>query len=840
MTPRSPDGADSQSNADLIAAARRQAERLGDGSASPGVAARGAGDGPPAALWRGRYQNLREFGRGGQGIVYTATQAGTKRTVAIKVLRDGPFTTPRDRARFEREVEILGGLRHPSIVTVIESGCELGCDYVVMDFIPGEPLDAFVRKNAAAPPSARGRRRDALRGTIELFARVCDAVNAAHLAGVVHRDLKPSNVRVTPDGAPYVLDFGLAKSTRGASDGSSAATETGQFLGTLPYASPEQAAGEPQVDIRTDVYSLGVILYQLLTGRFPYEVRGSSRELASRIASAPPASARGLNPAIGHELETILQRALAKEPERRYQSAGALSADLRRYVANEPIEAKRDSSAYLARKLLARHAALVGAASLLIAIVAVGLTVSLWLWRDAARQRDRAQLAEAAEQQRSRQLAAALQTEGEARQQAESSAAEADEIRDFVLSLFKAADPAQTGGKTLTLREALDRGAKRLLDAKLEERPALRAAFCDALGEAYQSLGAYPEADAYFEQALALLTSQQPEDSEAVLRARLQRVELLVLRGRYDEARSLADGMAETVMRESADFPLLAARHALQRGVALRELGRLDDSEAALDAALRGFIEHDAGDGLLGVANNALAVLYLRQKRYEQADVQFATAHEQIVRAHGPDHPDAATIINNRGTCRFYLGQFAEAEPLFSAAAEAFRRLYGDDHPLTTTAENNRVALLRKLNRPDDAEALALDVLARRQATLEPDHPELATSLNNLGLIYADARRFAEAEAVFREALDIRLRSMPAGHAAIAEARRKVGVALLRQSRFEEAEPLLYEAYCEFSALGSAGAAERDRVIRDLVDLYNEWGRPDDAAAWSARRGSPA
>jgi WD40 repeat protein/tRNA A-37 threonylcarbamoyl transferase component Bud32 len=317
------------------------------------------------------YQILREIHRGGQGVVYQALQRATKRKVAIKVLREGPFASKRDKARFEREVEVLGQLHHPNIVGIHDSGTASGQFYFVMDYIPGQPLDVWL---------ASGQR--SIEDTLRLFSRVCEAVNAAHLRGIIHRDLKPGNIRIDGNGEPHVLDFGLAKTAAGTDV--SAMTMTGQFMGSMPWASPEQAEGLPEkIDTRTDVYSLGVILYQMLTGKFPYEVIGNMRDVLDRIMKADPVRPSTVRRQINDEVETIVLKCLSKERDRRYQTAGEIARDIHRYLVGEPIEAKRDSALYVIRKSLRRYrwVAMTGVA--FVALIMTALTVSLGLWKTA-------------------------------------------------------------------------------------------------------------------------------------------------------------------------------------------------------------------------------------------------------------------------------------------------------------------------------------------------------------------------------------------------------------------------------------------------------------------------
>ena len=332
------------------------------------------------------YKIVREIHRGGQGIVYQAIQASTRRKVAVKVLLEGPFAGPNAKRRFEREISVVGSLRHPNIVPIFDSGVTRGGYYFAMEYVRGAPLAQFVRDSKLT-----------VNDTLKLFHKVCLAVDHAHQKGIIHRDLKPSNILVDSNGEPRVLDFGLARVGAQEVDDPEAQplSLTGQVMGTLAYMSPEQAAGRPdQVDMRGDVYTLGVILYQLLTDAYPYDVKSQMAEVLKNILEAEPVRPRAKRAEIDDEVETIALKCLSKDKQRRYDTAGALGRDIGRYLAGDAIEAKRDSAIYVLRKALRRYKMVATVGAAFVSLVLVALVVSLGFWRMAVVERDRATGAE--------------------------------------------------------------------------------------------------------------------------------------------------------------------------------------------------------------------------------------------------------------------------------------------------------------------------------------------------------------------------------------------------------------------------------------------------------------
>ena len=406
-----------------------------EGTGSPGAREGIPGEvthGSPVRV--GSYKIVSVLGRGGLGTVYSAIQESPKRTVAIKILRPDVYDE-RARRRFEHEGEVLGRLRHPGIAHVYEAkvaeiftpdGTMGEKPYIAMELVDGPPIDEWTRT------------RDLdTRQRLELLARVGEAVEHAHRHCVIHRDLKPQNILVDESGTPKVLDFGIARVTDADLGGATFATETGQVLGTLAYMSPEQAAGDPsELDVRSDVYALGVLLYELLTGKLPHDVRNRSFVEALRsIREDDPTRLGTLDRSLRGEIETIALKALEKDKARRYGSAGELVADIRRYLSNEPIVARPPSTTYQLRKFARRNRALVTGVSIAFVALVAGLVVSLSLYFRSERLRIDAERAEKRESEQREEAQKAAK-------EAEDAAAEAEAINDFILNaILTSPDP---------------------------------------------------------------------------------------------------------------------------------------------------------------------------------------------------------------------------------------------------------------------------------------------------------------------------------------------------------------------------------------------------------------
>ncbi len=611
------------SQRELIEAARLEAGEL---LAQPTQAATGPSAETVSALWNPDsfpgYHVTRELHRGGQGVVYQAIHKGTRRKVAIKVMREGPFASQAGRARFDREMQILGQMDDPHIVGIHDAGTAGGFHYFVMDYVSGQPLDSY----AASQPWS-------LDGVVRLFERVCSAVNAAHVRGVIHRDLKPSNILVGNEGQPHILDFGLAKVVSGGFAESSEPTLmsiTGQFIGSLPWASPEQAEGTPEkLDIRTDVYSLGVVFYQLLTGAFPYSVIGRMTDVLENIQNATPAKPSSIRPQVDDEVETIVLKCLAKERERRYQTSGELARDLRHYLAGEPIEAKRDSGWYMLKKLVGRYRAQVAVITLFgVLIVASAATVALVFARAAAAERS------------------------------------ASRSRQFLIQTLLGADPEESESPEMTVVQAMERAAA-IVDKELAAEPEAAAMLHFDIAYILRKRDAYDKAEYHARRALDLRTQLWGKDHRETAEAmhllasvfwnRKDDASLDAAKPLYDEAfrirrkkfgevsQATAESLhhlagwhfskkqydlAEEMSRKSLDIyrqllgdHLDTARAYNNLAGYLRNQKKLDDAERAYREAIRIFDKLDGpGRFRAAKAKGSLGVVLLEARRFDEAE----------------------------------------------------------------------------------------------------------------------------------------------------------------------------------------------------------------------------
>ena len=720
----------------------------------------------------GDYRVIGRLGEGGMGVVWEAEQASPRRRVAVKVMRQGHFVDDVHARMFRREAESLGRLRHPNIATIYESGHTAdGHDYFAMELVRGPTLDKWLAsRTGPLTPKEVGQR-------LEVFRTIADAVNYAHQRGVIHRDLKPLNiVMAAPDeggrapATPVVkiLDFGLARLTAEDTE-EGTLTHEGVIRGTVAYMSPEQARGDvAAIDVRSDVFSLGVILYEMLAGRRPHDTSKLSLIDAARTVATKPAPRlaeawRGTK-ALDRDLETIVTKALELEADRRYTGAGELAGDVARYLGSLPIVARPASRAYRARMFVRRHrAGVAAAASLAVALLAgiagttAGLVSALRSSRLAAARATElekvvafqsAQLSGVDATQMGLGIRADLTVDlRSALAQAHVPAAEAD----ATLATFAAA-LARTNATSVALR-SLDRSifdrTLKAIHSQFKDQPLVKARLLQVVAEVLWGVGLHDEADAPQQEALAVRRARLGEDARDTLYSVAKSVVLLEAHSKHKEAEALA-------------------RPALER--ARRVLG--PDDRITLDILDR------------------LATAIQFQGRLDEAEPLYRERLERARRALGPDDEDTLTATGDLAYQLQQQGRVAEAEPLARENMERCRRVLGPDNPLTLISINTLGFLLLSQKRFDQAEPLFRESLEGHRRVRGRDHPDTLILVANIAGLYAEQKRWAEAEPYDREAYEGFVRTLGPDHEYSIHLSSNLAVILQNLGRLDEAERL--------------------------------------------------
>jgi eukaryotic-like serine/threonine-protein kinase len=706
----------------------------------------------------GPYRLLQRLGDGGMGEVWLAEQtAPVRRQVALKLIKAG-MDTAHVIARFEAERQALAVMDHPSIAKVFDAGATpLGRPYFVMEYVRGEPITGYCN-----------RHRLTTRQRIDLFLEVCGGVQHAHQKGIIHRDLKPSNILITIQDdrpVPKIIDFGVAKATTRLLTDRSLYTELGVLIGTPEYMSPEQAEMTGlDIDTRTDVYALGVILYELLTGVLPFdaqalrakgldEIRRTIRESepprpsarvtalavsAGRAETERPAL-RTLASQLRGDLDWITLRALEKDRTRRYGSAADLAGDLRRHLDNLPVLASPPSVSYRVSKFVRRHRVGVSvAATLLLLLVAFAATTAIQARRIAA-ERDRAN--------REAEIARA--------------------VNDFLQNdlLAQASATAQAGRNTkpdpdLKVRTALDRAAASV-EQKFARQPEVEASIRQTIGATYQDLGLFAKAEAQLTRALALRRALLGDRHLDTLATKFRLASTVEREGKYSQAKALFQDVV-SARRQSLgeDHPdTLAAMN----GVAVQHLylGEYAEGERLLKATLEGqrraLGEQDRATLL---TMNNLIGLYARQGKYAEAEPIAQKLFDLRQHLLGPEHPETLVSMYNLGSISANLGKLDWAESLFTSALAIQQRVLGPEHPTVLTSMRSLAWLYRQEGKTAEGEQLLARTLELRKKVLGPEHPDTLVAMSDLGNFLAHRGAFAEAESMVRHSLELRQKTL--------------------------------------------------------------------------------
>ncbi len=727
------------------------------------------------------YEVGREIHRGGQGIVYVARQLSTGREVAIKVLLHGALASQKQRLRFEREIDLAARIQHPNVVSILDRGqTEDGRAYLSMELVDGPTLDGFTVQESIS-----------VEERLRLFLRICAGVRAAHQRGVLHRDLKPGNILIDPSGNPKVLDFGLAKDDL-EENATMARTIAGEFMGTLAYASPEQLSGDPgAIDSRTDVYALGVLLYELITGQLPHDMTGSIDTVIRRVLEQPPKRPSSIVHRIDPDLDTVILHALEQDKERRYASVEALASDIEAVLEHRPIDARRASTAYQIRKFARRHR--VGVAIACVVLLGVAGTIT-GLGIGIVRANTANRIAE------------------QRRIDAETELVKQLLVSTFFNELLAQVDPGQSGSD-MRVTELLQVASVRVGD-RFGEFPYMRGSLQHTLGETYTRLGSYEPAEAQILAAIDAFELLEPVPNAQLAASLGVLGQIQIATTRLDEAGASLARAEEHA--EAFDDSILSqelrAQLAHQRGALLYEQGAFEVSIEAYERSLRMLDDHET-DSSKRIASQALiglGVSLKRLERFEEALHAYDRALTLLGEVRPEDHPDTLACLSNRAEILNDLGRSDEAESQLFDLLERRRKVFGPTHERVGITLNNLADLLSDRGAHDQAAEMFAEAIAIFRQNPGDPSLRLAITIHNAGVMHLEQGALGRASPQLLEAWEMSIRVLPEGHWIAAQFGTKYAECLVQREDYVKAGEILTDTYRELSA--SLGEEHRRTV----------------------------
>ncbi|MFZ1919895.1 MAG: serine/threonine-protein kinase [Terriglobales bacterium] len=744
----------------------------------------------------GPYRLIRKLGEGGMGQVWLAEQsAPVKRQVALKIIKAGRYDGSA-LLRFDVERQALAIMDHPAIAKVFDAGSTpQGQPYFVMEYVPGFPITNYC-----------DQKRLSVQERLALFIKVCEGVQHAHQKAIMHRDLKPSNILVVEvDGkpTPRIIDFGIAKAISQQDEDETLVTRAGGMVGTPGYMSPEQA--DPtvlDVDTRTDVYSLGVVLYELLAGVLPFDAEqwqtkpfhvilrqlheedppSPSMRISGDSTSTTAAQHRNTEPRqleglLRGDLDWIALKALEKDRARRYGTPSELAADINRYLQNEPVVARPASTAYRTKKYIQRHKFGVAAATAMVLLMIAFAGMQAIQLRRITRERDRA-----------------------------------DRVTAFMTGMFKVSNPSEARGNDIRAREILDKSAKDI-DSGLANDPELQAQMMNVMGTVYQSLGLTSKAEPLLRRALEIRQRILGPRNPETLQSQQDLAAAVLAQSHYPEAEKLCREALETRRQVLGPEHHDTVDSMVQLARTLGYESRYDEAEKLNREALEVLRRRWPQDRLTATALSLLADTLTHEGKYPEAENAARASLEMDRQALGSDHPSVLRDMFNLGGILTQEAHYADAEEINKELIESARRVLGPQHPGTLVAMNTLAMVLDREKRFTEAEKLYREVYEAQRQTLGPDNASTLLTLGNLGSLLIEEKNYREAEEVLRQALAGLRRVLGPSHEVTATAAQNLARVLALEGKRDEAFVPL-RAYAE----GITDVDEFERLEKD--DLF--------------------